>query len=463
MRTAIFLVLAALIVAAGAHPGYAGATEQFTDFFAFGPRTDNRRGTSSTAQLVAPSFTSVNPRITFESGCCDNITVKVVAPDGTIVFDSHGFSGDLGTYSTIEGCPHIWSVRVQTTNGRRPRGKVSGTVVFNFVPPSEALSLKLRDGKISLDPHSVSTDRVLNGCLTLGPGITQCSTGLLTVGEGHFLFEAKWHSDPLTTFNDFRQLTVSLVSPNGTVVRSDTGFSKHAPADKTPKLNFIYPETAADALQSGTWKLRVTNNSPVHIVDFNIESSFDSLLDTGVPSFQSNYVPICSEPVGGFGLFPVQASVAVHHRQDYEFTWIVPDGGSWHDLNDLQLRIRDAQDRVLWLRFNAADRSFSLYDEKAGKFRHAAAAGSGKHLHTPFVTLDLSRSSVATSGPTGPRVTLDLGLRLKPRAAGRTFAVEVAATDKNGNDTGFLPAGSLVVSDKQRGRRSGALAHQMRH
>lgn len=447
MRRAIFLVFAALIVGAGAHPRYAGATESFTDFFAFGPKTNNRTATSVTTQLVVPSFTSVNPRITFQNGCCDNLTVKVVAPDGTVVRNSSAFSGDLGTFSTPAGCPHTWSVRLQTTDGRRPRHKVSGSVVFNFVPPSAALTLKLKDGKISLDPHTVSTDRVLNGCLSFGQS-TQCSSGNLTIGEGHFLFEAKWHSDPFTTFNDFRQLTVSLVSPNGTVVTSDTGFSKHAPSDKTPKLNFIYPETAADASQSGTWKLRVTNNSSVHIVDFNIASSFDSPLDTGIPSFESDFVPICDEPVGGFGLFPVQASVSVHRRQDYEFTWVVPDGGSWQDLKDLQLRIGDEQGRVLWVRFNAADKSFSLYDEKAGKFRHAAAAGSGKRLHTPFVTLDLSRSRVATSGRTGPRVTLDLALRLERRTAGRTFTVEVAATDKKGNDTGFLPAGSLVVSAK---------------
>ena len=442
MRTTpILAVFAAFLIAAGAHPGSAAADE-FTDFFAFGPGTGNRRGTSDVAALVVPSFTRVHPHITFSDGCCSNLRMSVIAPDGTVVFDAPAFSGDLGTYSTPTGCPHTWRVRVRTTNGRRPSHKVAGAVAFDFVPPDTALSLKLRDGKISLDPHTASTDRVLEGCLDFGPG-TQCSSGLLTIGEGHFLFEAKWHSDPFTTFNDFRKLTVSLVSPNGTVVRSDTGFSKHAPADRTPKLNFIYPEGAADASQSGTWKLRVTNDSPVRIVDFNIKSSFDSLLDSGVPSFESDYVPICSEPVGGFDLLPVDATVRVRRRQHYALTWVVPGGGSWHDLDHLDLRIRDARDTALWLRFNPADGSFAVYDEKAGTFRNPK-----RHAHTPFVTINLARSSVATSAPTGPRVTLDLPLRVKRAAAGRTFNVEVAASDKDGNATGFLPAGTLVVPDE---------------
>jgi hypothetical protein len=440
--TPILAAFAAFLIAAGAHPG-AAAADEFTDFFAFGPGSGTRGATSDVTALVVPSFTTVNPHIKFSDGCCGNLTVTVIAPDGTVVFDAPAFSGNLGTYSTPTGCPHTWRVRVRTTNGRRPSRKVAGAVAFDFTPPDAALSLKLKDDKISLDPHTASTDRVLEGCTSFGPGIQQCSSGLLTIGEGHFLFEAKWHSDPFSTFNDFRKLTVSLVSPNGTVVRSDTGFSKHAPSDKTPKLNFIYPEGAADASQSGSWKLRVTNDSPVRIVDFNIQSSFDSLLDSGVPSFHSDYVPICSEPVGGFDVLPANATVPVRHRQRYAFTWVVPGGGSWHDLDHLELRIRDARDTALWLRFNVGDGSFAVYDEKAGTFRHRK-----RHAHTPFVTIDLARSSVATSSPTGPRVTLDLPLRVKRAAAGRTFDVEVAATDKNGTDTGFLPAGTLVVPAK---------------
>lgn len=456
MGAARCLVFAVLLVAAGAHPGHA-ATEQLTRFFAFGPGTANALATSDSVGLVVPSRTVVRARVTFDSGCCNNLRVTFIDPTGAIVFDSEGRSFasplDLGATQALQGCPRSWLVRVRTTNAFVPlRGKVSGAVVFDFDPPGEepALSLltvKLRDGKISLDARSTSSNRVLTGCDNAG-SIHPCDTGFLTEDEGSFFFEAKWHSDPTATFNDFRQLTVSLVSPDGTAVRSATGFSKHAPADKTPKLSFVYAKSAADALQTGTWKLRVANNSPVRIVDFNIESSFDSLLDTGMPSFDSDYVRICNDPTGGFGLVPSEATVRRHDTQNYEFTWIVPDGGSWHDLNDLQLRIRDDEDTVLWLRFNEADRRFSLQDRGARKFGHAFPAGSHKKLSTPFVTLDLSRSSVGTSGPTDPRVTLDLALRFKSKAAGRTFIVEVAATDKDGNDTGFLPAGSLVVSGK---------------
>jgi hypothetical protein len=69
-------------------------------------------------------------------------------------------------------------------------------------------------------------------------------------------------------------------------------------------------------------------------------------------------------------------------------------------------------------------------------------------LQTPQSTLHLAESSVVASGPTSPTVTLNLALSFKPQAAGRTFVVEVAATDKD--NEGVLPdffeqVGTLTV------------------
>jgi len=61
-------------------------------------------------------------------------------------------------------------------------------------------------------------------------------------------------------------------------------------------------------------------------------------------------------------------------------------------------------------------------------------------LQTPQATLYLAETSVVGSGPTGPSVTLNLSLSFKPQTAGRTFTVEVAATDDLGNQDGFAPA-----------------------
>jgi hypothetical protein len=49
-------------------------------------------------------------------------------------------------------------------------------------------------------------------------------------------------------------------------------------------------------------------------------------------------------------------------------------------------------------------------------------------------------------GPTDPTVTVTFSVRLKQKAAGRTFLVEVLATDDVGRRQGFDLAGRLTVS-----------------
>ena len=84
MGAARLLVFAVLIVAAGAHPGHA-ATEQLTRFFAFGPGTNNPLGTSDSVGLVVESRTVVHARVTFDSGCCTNVTVTLKAKGVQVV------------------------------------------------------------------------------------------------------------------------------------------------------------------------------------------------------------------------------------------------------------------------------------------------------------------------------------------------------------------------------------------
>ena len=50
------------------------------------------------------------------------------------------------------------------------------------------------------------------------------------------------------------------------------------------------------------------------------------------------------------------------------------------------------------------------------------------------------------SGPTGPSVSLTLPLQVLPAASGRTFTLEVRATDDAGAVQGFEPAGTLTVA-----------------
>jgi hypothetical protein len=151
-------------------------------------------------------------------------------------------------------------------------------------------------------------------------------------------------------------------------------------------------------------------------------------------------------PTGLFKLSPAVETVAPLDLLSYAFSWTVPDPFNWHHLRDLQLRIRDENNLILWLRFNEADRTFSLFNQATGRFGGAATAGSNQRLQTPYATLNLAQTSVLASGPTSPTVTLNLGLSFKPSAAGRTYFVEVAASDDDGNTDAFIQAGTLTIA-----------------
>ena len=148
---------------------------------------------------------------------------------------------------------------------------------------------------------------------------------------------------------------------------------------------------------------------------------------------------------GVFDLTPTDLTVAVHERLNYALTWTVPDPLNWHDLQFLQFRIRDDQNTVISVLWDEASNTFSLLNQATGQFGNGFAPGAHRLLQTPQVTLYLADTSVVGSGPTGPSVTLNLLLSLKPQAAGRTFAVEVAASDDQGHADDFAQAGTLMV------------------
>ncbi len=149
---------------------------------------------------------------------------------------------------------------------------------------------------------------------------------------------------------------------------------------------------------------------------------------------------------GSFELTPADPVAAVHERLNYAFTWTVPEPLNWHDLQFLQLRLRDGDDVILSLLFDEASKTFVLLNEKTGQPERAGIAGKPNRLQTPEATLYLADTTVVGSGPTGPSVTLNLSLSFKPQAARRTFVVEVAASDDLGNHDDFVQAGTLTVT-----------------
>ncbi len=151
--------------------------------------------------------------------------------------------------------------------------------------------------------------------------------------------------------------------------------------------------------------------------------------------------------VGTFELTPSEAIVTVRKqaRLGYVFTWTVPEGQVWRDLQTVDLRIGDELDPLLWVRFTEADGSLGLVDAATGEVAHSGSPGENNRLQTSEATVYLAKSLVQGSGPTGRSVTLILSLSFKPSAAGRAYPVEARAVDNTGNEHGFEPAGTLTV------------------
>lgn len=446
-------VLLAIVAACLASQAFAVTVNKT---FSFGPGVRNT--TESTVFLSVPAQThTIGVAVDFTSGSCSSsVNLQVfqsssgstgsTGPNGTQLFGQPVIPCGLVTIQNVSfnsdfGCPRTFRVRISSPISLPPPTLVGGTVRFVFNVPN-AIKPFMESGKLSLDAHSVSTDRTLSG-LRFG----ESTPNRIHLSQnGTFRIRGKWHSDPFTTFNDFQSLAVSLVRPNGTVAATQTGFSIHAPASKTPKLDFTYLETATDALLAGTWKLRVRNDRSVRIVDFNMEKTVDSGLDLSVPDFTSRFSAGCADATGAFSLEPAEASVTTRESLDYAFTWVVPEPLVWTDLGFLKLRVRDGADVVFSLFFNVADRTFATLDEETGAIGHSFAAGSHNSLQTRDAALDLARSSFEGSGPTGTSVTLHLALEFKPHASGHTYSVEVAASNDENEQGVYEPAGAVVVA-----------------
>jgi len=162
-------------------------------------------------------------------------------------------------------------------------------------------------------------------------------------------------------------------------------------------------------------------------------------------------------PAVGFGVgSPFETSVEVGEHTSYSVEWTVPEPESWHSLDTLEVRLVDAEgedeDEILQFRFDEASNSFRRFHPHLGLFGLPVHPGSHARFESPDVALLLHDTEVIGTGPTGPSVTLNLALRFKPKAAGRTFVVEMKAADDSGSVQGWDQVGRITVHRAHHGR-----------
>jgi Calx-beta domain len=152
---------------------------------------------------------------------------------------------------------------------------------------------------------------------------------------------------------------------------------------------------------------------------------------------------------GSFSVDPDDAVAAAGKPQMFAFSWAVPEPQNWRALRTMDLRIRDEDETILWLRWDQADNSFAEFDPATGSVGHAFLAGSNNRLVTRAVQVLLADTTVVPGGPDAPDVTLNLALAFKPNVAGRTFLIEAAASDDLGNQEEFVPVATVMVAPRK--------------
>jgi hypothetical protein len=339
--------------------------------------------------------------------------------------------------------PYLFRVMGQV-NGVPPRAerKLLGVATYDCIPASGVPYVVKPHPPGGTDERAVFNAILQNVVSQNDTNRDIGTTGLIGLASGHEI-------DKLATVDKFGYVT-TIATDTSPPTQLQCGFPAISEKDTTPAgivwlaegmnggaditfYRYPDPDGPLGPLPGGGFVFSVgsINFGQSMLVDPELKQMVKNVL--GIDTF-------------GFAILdPDAAEIPARERLSYMFTWTVPaELQSWRrTLEDLQLRIRDAEDTVFWLRFDVATNSFSLFNEAAGKFGHGFPPGTPQRLETPFATLDLGESAV--DGPPGLRVTLTLDVSFKPHAAGRTYAVEVLATDQSGNEQGFEPKGQVTV------------------
>jgi hypothetical protein len=137
--------------------------------------------------------------------------------------------------------------------------------------------------------------------------------------------------------------------------------------------------------------------------------------------------------VGTVAGIPENAFAKVGEDMNYGIQWTVPDPASWRSLDIMDVVLFDEEGEILQVRWDEAANSFT---QLAGHSEFAGIRewpGIRMVFQSSAVSMFLKDTQVIGSGPTGSSVLLNLHLRFKPQAAGRTFSVLVVARDDEGS------------------------------
>jgi uncharacterized repeat protein (TIGR01451 family) len=274
-----------------------------------------------------------------------------------------------------------------------------------------------------------------------------------------------------TTVGRGRTLTYTIVvsnagpdTANGVVLKSALPSGTTFAAAKTSQGILSTPAVGAGGALIGTLGSIAPRTTATVTLTVNVLVAAPSVLvntaqassnaQDATPANNTAQAAVKVVSVGTFVLTPGHTNVVAGDHARLALEWMIP-GPSWRDLKTLDLRVRDHKGTVLLVRLTEGTSIRLALADAHGRFGPGKEPGSHAVLSNTTATVYLKNTSVTADGTNDSSVTLTLDVSFERRTAGRSYVVEVRASDDLGNVQDWMKAGTLTVHAPHHGHGHG--------
>lgn len=261
-KLASWAIFVGLILSGFVGQTFAGTS---TKTFDFGAGGDNPSSRSHSRTFAAPENVAIVVAVNYRTTSETDVAIVVEIEDAanqllasreiTVEKTAKRLVINIAAADNkIHGCEKFWQVRVRTKSGEIPTARVFGDITFSFVNPT-AIQIEVEDKSINLTKGKQTTKNVGSASFFNHPGV-------MTI-------QASWlHS----LINLVLPLKFELVRPDGSIAKTLVGYAMNSSG--SPHLDFSHNITVAEAKQTGTWKLKISNETEHDIIEIKPAVTF---------------------------------------------------------------------------------------------------------------------------------------------------------------------------------------------
>jgi hypothetical protein len=199
-------------------------------------------------------------------------------PSGTVIESKEvtvsGTAKEVKFSVNIDSCAKTGTYHVRISNTSTDNPQMGRTSINYFATPLETRTLDMQGTTLDLDKGNEATRTI--GAINKA---------------GNLWLRAKWHvPGPVPTYN---KLKISVLRPDESVALASKEYYSYHYQEGSLKFNVNLLITGANVGLSGSWKLKIVNDSNHKIEGFNIRKEGD--INPFVPEFSSIFTTKCGQ------------------------------------------------------------------------------------------------------------------------------------------------------------------------